>query len=813
MSLRTPLLSDSDRSDQPVGAAASAVGDFKQLDLTPVFTLEGWTRKNGKIGGANNSHADVIGKYTRKPLDDKAAALAREDAKAPREEAVWVKQAKILRNISEIGTFLLKDAMFPGRFAKSQFCFPPDTKECTPNGDNVFIASEDTGGMPLWNHVIKIVMDQTKDSKNPDDIKLRNDVAGLPKKRQSKLGSVNKEPFRSALLFAMQHCKYEGIFEILFAALLSGDFDLHVENIMVIEVVNSDGKITYQLKNIDHDAGLYKLTELTNPHDPMMNRMGSLTPMPTNHINEFPTAWRVSDEFANTINKGSIALSNAKLKKWAQEYTTAIKKYYQNYKSPSLNKLFLELAEWYGLDLQLNVDAPLDSITDIFETQLISATQKRIEFYQRYHFEIMLSNCIAEENGKYILKKGKDEALLLDKLIDNPAFTKYFVDGNYHFRGRAGQYHDYQSNFKVALSSIIDKRVREKGTIEQDFGFYRRVRNAFHDVFNHHNFDRSDKAAFIGRPTRSNRSMSKLTYIEMPFVFAKNLVKVGTEFIPYIFEEGFGYLADRLNKFILNNDKKPSLQKSGAGTIALANLAYYACTGMHYLFKGIRLLGRTITSPVRSFKEAWERDPLLGVASAVCSFVAAVTFTVLLAPIAVPYLIAKGATGLAFVLTHPAAAGALSAFIVGAKTAANDVWGAFKKWWRGGKELPLDRSPSSKSRSIEQSVTRTPSDDGSPDNYKRPRSDSPSSELRALPPSPPAPLAPIHGGGSVSDIFSGLAIRQTADSVSITGDASRVEAAAPTQPPAAALLPPVAVAGVVIDASTPLLAGSAAPTL
>ncbi|MEO8401630.1 MAG: hypothetical protein ABI597_07530 [Gammaproteobacteria bacterium] len=160
------------------------------------------------------------------------------------------------------------------------------------------------------------------------------------------------------------------------------------------------------------------------------------------------------------------------------------------------------------------------------------------------------------------------------------------------------------------------------------FSLKDRLREAFHNIYNTNNSYRYGIASFFGWPSAGN-SYNWAEYLLGGFIITpvKNIIKGIFEFIPAIIEVLGGFVFDQSRRFL-------SQPQSNAGETVAANIGLVVGGFFHFAAKATRLLTMRLTSPIRSFKEAWQQNKVLGVLSAVVSVAAFVAAAIFVAPLA-----------------------------------------------------------------------------------------------------------------------------------------------------------------------------------
>ncbi len=129
---------------------------------------------------------------------------------------------------------------------------------------------------------------------------------------------------------------------------------------------------------------------------------------------------------------------------------------------------------------------------------------------------------------------------------------------------------------------------------------------------------------FLGWPKSQTLTARAIYFVSLGFITNPlvSLVKLPTEFALSAIAATFDYLRDKSKTFDRNAPWKQYLNTG----LQLSGSALYG------LAKGASLLVRTVTSPLTSFKEGWNKHPALGITSALLSTVAFAAITVLAAP-------------------------------------------------------------------------------------------------------------------------------------------------------------------------------------
>ena len=157
-----------------------------------------------------------------------------------------------------------------------------------------------------------------------------------------------------------------------------------------------------------------------------------------------------------------------------------------------------------------------------------------------------------------------------------------------------------------------------------------RYQKSFNRIFSINDVPPANIASAILEYPQKNTLAEWSYYIfTAKFILApvKNLLKVVAEYVPTVIQDTALYLNDGARKSYTdaNAIKNPlafAIVKAGAGLGILATGAVFG------LAKGVELLTGSVTSPMRSFRDAWRIHPILGVTSAVVSIAttAAVAF-------------------------------------------------------------------------------------------------------------------------------------------------------------------------------------------
>ncbi|HSW93369.1 MAG TPA: protein kinase [Gammaproteobacteria bacterium] len=136
---------------------------------------------------------------------------------------------------------------------------------------------------------------------------------------------------------------------------------------------------------------------------------------------------------------------------------------------------------------------------------------------------------------------------------------------------------------------------------------------------------------FIGLPDAekiTGRTIAAWVLLGFVLTPVRNIIKL-PEFALKWLSESFAYFSYK------NSQAHPV---SGAGK-ALETLVAGALYVAHGVTEGVRLLVRTVTSPVTSFREAWRESPFLGVLSAACSIGALAGVIVFALPVVTPVVL------------------------------------------------------------------------------------------------------------------------------------------------------------------------------
>lgn len=156
--------------------------------------------------------------------------------------------------------------------------------------------------------------------------------------------------------------------------------------------------------------------------------------------------------------------------------------------------------------------------------------------------------------------------------------------------------------------------------------WWKQMTDIYDITFYTEEYNQSRFLAFLGFKKDNNLALDIVSYLAtLQFIsIPKNIVKFFSEYLLYVLEENVRIVFDwSLEKFNQTNT---------AGKVGLFP-ALILLGGLYGLFRGLRLLTRTVTSPIASFKAAWETDPLLGIVSAITTVVATTAVIILLLPI------------------------------------------------------------------------------------------------------------------------------------------------------------------------------------
>jgi hypothetical protein len=287
-------------------------------------------------------------------------------------------------------------------------------------------------------------------------------------RRLHMMGSWNKDRFNEGFFMEKKtkereeyaECRFENLERVMVGGALTGDFDLHPGNIMVIP--SQDKSKEGKLVKVDHGSALKDLEDDVHIHSHTRHLPGI---EPTNHIREFPRHLKVNEAFAKELERQA----DVDLKKSIHTVIDELGAYYGR------QPLF-EFAQYIGMSsLLLDRDAlipdmgkspPLldrDALLHAMKVFLTTKMVARQQSLRQLAIEIRLSLCI-----KKVEKEGKSQFELTNDEEINSLIRKhplYFLKEKYHFRSR-----DQRSVFgplktkrfkQHALTALVRKKVYE----------------------------------------------------------------------------------------------------------------------------------------------------------------------------------------------------------------------------------------------------------------------------------------------------------------------------------------------------------------
>lgn len=201
---------------------------------------------------------------------------------------------------------------------------------------------------------------------------------------------------------AFKDIKYQGFEKIAPASLLLNDFDMHVGNIGVIRI--KDSEELPELVRIDFAGSLLKLSNKIAPNS-HLNNMPLLGP--TNHYREFPRFLKNNHPFADSLLAASKFDINSTIDKSFQE----ISKYYSDTALLGWAKKSMPAKFDYSRIKELDVNIIKEAFKEIMNN--------RQESLQEYGLQIKLGLLIQEKDKSFQVNKDG-----LKKLIEE--YPKYF---------------------------------------------------------------------------------------------------------------------------------------------------------------------------------------------------------------------------------------------------------------------------------------------------------------------------------------------------------------------------------------------------
>jgi hypothetical protein len=248
-------------------------------------------------------------------------------------------------------------------------------------------------------------------------------------------------------------------------------------------------------------------------------------------------------------------------------------------------------------------------------------------------------NFLELKNPGNIYRNPHDGYVYLESTISGYEVYDTSTGRNCTIKGSTWVFVLEKNGFKVVEADIPDERMKQmylslvapkKLEDFPEYSLLSRIRDAFHETYNRNsrNYSR-DAAAFLGYKERGNtylQNYETLELLALPLTVLKNTLKLFTEFFPRVIEK-------TMEKIVLHS----RLTIKNLVLLGFANIIPTAIFGIAW---GFRQIASRLTSPVNSFKSAYENGasyhPLVGVLTAGLS-----------AAISLGLMIAIGAAGVA----------------------------------------------------------------------------------------------------------------------------------------------------------------------
>lgn len=324
-----------------------------ELNSDKKSAFKDWKFIKPKSGGANEA-GEYGGVY--QSVDGNITAMIKQEASSS-------------KNIAEFLGSKFFAAISPGNGAEISLITLDGFSKSKNSNSQIYVKSE---FFKNYSSDMYVDMDKYMSAETKPSSWFRKDGS-----RPLFMGARNKL-FRT-LENAFKEVKYQNFENIMPTSLLIGDFDVHVGNIGVIRD-ETNLKILPKLVRIDFASSFNKLTNQIYSHSRMRHLPGF---GPTNHFREFPSKFRRSPEFGDSL----IAASKINLTKTINASFDELTKYYSDEAIADFAKQSMP-----GRFNQSKKITPEDVQENLLDVML-----KRQESLKEYGIEIKLTNVISKQ--------------------------------------------------------------------------------------------------------------------------------------------------------------------------------------------------------------------------------------------------------------------------------------------------------------------------------------------------------------------------------------------------------------------------------
>jgi hypothetical protein len=247
--------------------------------------------------------------------------------------------------------------------------------------------------------------------------------------RPRAVGTIHRTEFRKGLLDDGGKCKFEDFERPTIASLLVGDFDVHSGNYGVSKDRSEKGRLV----KIDHGWGLYHLEDEVHMHSVKRHLVPG---QPTNHFREFPTSLKISQPFAEELDRqAAVPLAEtieATLNEVSQFYGARPVADFVSNLGINIQEIFSNKDIYTKLmsgSLQAGAEdnEVKQQLIDVAKEFLTKKMAARQESLKQLSLEIKLSLCVTKEvGGDFKLSPAIDDLIRNNK--------DYFEAGDFHFR-------------------------------------------------------------------------------------------------------------------------------------------------------------------------------------------------------------------------------------------------------------------------------------------------------------------------------------------------------------------------------------------
>ncbi len=597
----------------------------------------------------------------------------------------------------------------------------------------------------------------------------------VPNARPRMVGTINKHPIVDIIKSGRYDVEGEiGLPEHAADSDFTMDRDRHPANYGAMPIPGNPSK--KKVGAIDFDWGCWRLDDKV--HFLEYQSPIGIYPFtrPTEHGREMPIEVLICDKFAEQQKKiGNFP--TAQLNQMVEQFVGELRQYFQ------LGPL-VAFADHIAAPLTVPGDRA-QVLYDISQ-HLKTMYRARQQLARQLYFEVKLSLSFIKIDGRFNYDpKRYDE---LNKIIaDNKAYFQEYLD---HPEKQLKFWREDQDNEiffdeeNDDLNFLVRARAERICGVPDEECMVVRDQSVFHKIFNAGKLQRFAKdrgltylfKTMFGFPNNTNPKYNIPEFILVGFgvvTFAKNLIKLVTEYLPAELEDISRKQLEKNTQIINHRGTQDIVYSSQAKR--LAKISQFIFAGCYYAFKGIKLLGMRLTSPVTSFKQAYrfgERHSpaaamVCGVASAVVSTSLSALVGLALSPVIAAVLAAAATTAVgsvvvsafsamaSFMMAVPGIGSAVTALGSLAGGSIGPALGAFQATVitpvRSGIKALIKWA--SKGRTVKQSVARISDSDevqALPDQQQRMnrgalhrRPSTPDSNASSTPPlSPTSPLSP-----------------------------------------------------------------------